>query len=126
MNGKGTTADGPITSNRVQISTNPQKSFASRSLRRKQIAGLVKRVSQHFNAIANINGDVLNIEEGVRLVSLASLLESLAVELATTEQHNGAAREEICNGHNFNDSDEDLAALRAIEATCERDPDRLE
>ena len=35
MNGK-TTADGPITSNRVQ------KSFASRSLRRKQIAGLVK------------------------------------------------------------------------------------
>ena len=49
MNGKGTTADGPITANRVQISTNPQKSFASRSLRRKQIAGLVKRVSQHFN-----------------------------------------------------------------------------
>jgi hypothetical protein len=41
MSGK-TTADGPITSNRVQIGTNPQKSFASRSLRRKQIAGLVK------------------------------------------------------------------------------------
>jgi hypothetical protein len=47
MKGVGTTADGPIASNRVQISINPQKSFASRW--RKQIAGLVKRASQHFN-----------------------------------------------------------------------------
>jgi hypothetical protein len=124
MKGKGTT-DGPIGSNRVQISTNPQKSFASRSLRRKQIAGLVKRVSQHFNAIANINGDALNIEEGVRLVSLASLLESLAAELAATEQHNGGALEEICNGQNFNDSNEDFVARRAIEAPCERDQARM-
>jgi hypothetical protein len=82
----------PVT---IQISMNPQKGVASRSSRRKQIAGLVMRVSQQFNDIANINGDALNIEEGIRLVSLASLMENLAAELAATEQHNGAALEEI-------------------------------
>jgi hypothetical protein len=74
---------------------NPQKSFASRSLQRKQIAGLAKRLGQQCDTIANINGDALNIEESVRLVSLASLLENLATELAATEQQKGGALEEI-------------------------------
>jgi hypothetical protein len=95
MKGTGTTADAPVASTRVQISMNPQKGFASRSSRRKQIAGLVNRVSQQLIDIANINGDDLNIEEGVRLVSLASLMETLAAELTATEQHNGGALEEI-------------------------------
>jgi hypothetical protein len=46
--------------------------------------------------------------------------------LAATEQHNGGALEEIFDGHNFNDSNEDFVALGGIEATCERDPDKLE
>jgi len=57
------------------------RSIAGRSRRRKNIAGILDNTAGHLQNIANINADILEIEEGTRLVSLVSLLQKLSADM---------------------------------------------
>jgi hypothetical protein len=65
-------------------------SIVGRPRRRKQIAALLLQTSQHLQIIANVNADILEIEEGTRLVSIVSLLEKLSIEVEKEVSENGA------------------------------------
>jgi hypothetical protein len=63
---------------------------ASHARRRLQLGGLIAGIAENLYAFGCINGDILKIEEGTRLVSLVSLLEKLAGELGAN-RHDKAA-----------------------------------
>lgn len=64
------------------------RSLVGRSRRRLQVAQLLDNVCKHLQSVANINSDILDIEEGTRLISLVSLLEKLVDELKTEKEVN--------------------------------------
>jgi len=49
--------------------------------RRKQVADILDRTASHLQSIVNINADILEIEEGTRLVSIVSLLQKLSATM---------------------------------------------
>ena len=52
--------------------------------RRKNIADILDNAAKHLQSIANLNVDILDIEEATRLVSLVSLLQKLSADLTQT------------------------------------------
>jgi len=57
------------------------RNITGRNRRRKNIAGILYNTARHLQNVANINADILEIEEGTRLVSLVSLLQKLSAEM---------------------------------------------